>query len=97
MFLGINCDPSHCVLFGVPERLVQLGDKCHEIHDHHLLPSLSRVHFHLCCSTLCPAYCVAACVSEFLCWHLVVVAFSITGRQLGSLCTVGHPKDLGHS
>ena len=45
MFLEICCDPSHCVLFGVPERLVHLGDKWCKICDHHLLPSLSRVHF----------------------------------------------------
>ena len=95
--MGINCGPSHCVLFGVPEGLVHLGDKWHEICDHHQQPSLSGAHFHPCCSSPCLAYCGAACVSEFLCWHLVVVAFSITGGQLASLCTVGHPVDLGHS
>ena len=96
-FWGIHCDPSHHVLFGVPERLVHLGDKWHEICDHHLLPYLSKVHFHPCCSTLCPAYCVPACISEFLCWHLVVVAFSIAGGVVGFSMLVGCPVDLGHS
>ena len=95
-FFGICWGPSHHVLFGVPERPEHLGDKWHKICDHHLLSSLSRVHFHPCHSTLCPAYCVAACVSEFLCWHLVVV-FSIAGGQLGFLCTVECLVDLGHS
>ena len=96
-FSGTCCDLSHHALFGVPERLVHLGDKWHKIHGHHLLPSSLKVHFHPCCSTLCPAYCVAACISEFQCWHLVVVVISITVGQLGFLCTVGCPVDLGHS
>ena len=86
--MEIHCDLSNRELFRVPERLACLGGRCCEICGHHLLPSLSEVHFHPCCSTPCPICCVAACVSEFQCWHLVVVAFSTTGGQLGSLCTV---------
>ena len=97
MFVGIHCNLSHPELIRVPERPVHLGGKWHKICGHHLLPSSSEVHFHLCCSTPCPVCCVAACVSEFLCWHLVVVVFSIIVGRLGSLCTVGCPVDLGHS
>ena len=79
MFMGIHCGPNHHELFRVPERLVYWEDKWHGIRDHCLLPSLSRVRFHPCCSTLCLAYCVAAFISEFLCWHLVVVSFLIAG------------------
>ena len=98
-FSGIHCDLSHRALFGIPERLVHLGGKWHEICGHSLLPSSSKVHFHPCCSTLCPAYCVVACISEFQCWHPVVVAFSIGGggQWSGFLCIVRCPVDLGHS
>ena len=77
MFLEIHCDLNHCELFRVPERLACLGGRWHKLCDHHQLPSLSEFHFHLCCSTLCPAYCVTACVTRSQCWHLVVVVFSI--------------------
>ena len=97
MFLGIHCDLNHHELFGVPERLECLGGKWHEIRDHRRPPSLSEVHFHLCCNTPCPVCCVAACVSEFQYWHLVVVDVLTARGQLGSLWTVGYPVDLGHS
>ena len=85
MFLEIHCDLNHCELFRVPERLARLGGKWHKIHNHCRLPSLSEVHFHLCCSTPCPVCCVAACVLEFQYWHLVVVDVLTAGGQSGSL------------
>ena len=88
-FLGICCDQSHRVLFRVPERLVHSGDKWCEICDHHLLPSLSKVHFHPCCSCSLRfrvSMLASCCCSLFNCWG-----------WLGSLCTIGHPVDLGHS
>ena len=96
MFLEIHCDLSHHGLFGALVRRVHWVGKWHEIHAHHQLPSSSEVHFHPDCSTPYLVCCVAACVSKFRCWHLVVVIFSVTGVQLGSLCTAGCPVDLGH-
>ena len=76
MFTEIHCDPNHHELLGVPERLAHLGGGWCKIHGHHPLSSSSEAHFHPGCSTVCPACCVAACVSRSQCWHLVVVAIS---------------------